>query len=654
MCNNNSVAFLYIAVYNHFHIKIRFFQEGKLETRRITSSFNTSSSTAVKQLESGIVLFNRYQIQDVIGVGGMGSVYRARDLHFPNVIKLVAVKEMINNAPDPLVRKTIVQNFEREANILVTLNHIAIPQIFDFFTIEERSYLVLEYVHGKDLEALLQDKGGPLNEDNVMVWSIELCDVLEYLHSYKPEPIIFRDVKPSNVMINQQGRVVLVDFGIAKNFKTGQKGTMIGTEGYSPPEQYRGDATPVADIYALGATLHHLLTNHDPRMEAPFSFSERKIRSINSRVSLELEVVIDTALQYNPEDRFQSITDMKSALLSVAKKTGTLTKLPVIDKNETQSVKPLWTFKCEDEIRGSVAYDNGKIYCGSYDNNLYVLDASDGSFIWKFPAYGGILGKPAIFDNNVFFGSEDKKLYCVSTRTGKELWSFTSEGPIRGSIKIAEGHAFFGSDDGYLYAVNLVSNRLTWRFDSGSAIRSTPVITKDDIYFGNEYGDFFCLDFTGSVHWRFKSKKAITSSPVVDGGMVFFPSLDSTFYALDAKSGWVIWRFRMGKGSISSPFKSENNIIFGSADNHIYCLESGNAREIWRYKTDHQVSGSPIINNNFVYCGAADGTLYCLDLKNGQERWKFKTDDLITGSPLIINGILYIGSSDHFIYALYA
>jgi outer membrane protein assembly factor BamB/tRNA A-37 threonylcarbamoyl transferase component Bud32 len=584
----------------------------------------------------------------------MGSVYRARDLHFPNVIKLVAVKEMINNAPDPLVRQTIIQNFEREANILVTLNHVAIPQIFDFFSIDERSYLVLEYVHGKDLEAILQENKGPLHEDNVTIWAIELCDVLEYLHSYKPDPIIFRDMKPSNVMINQQGRVVLVDFGIAKNFKTGQKGTMIGTEGYSPPEQYRGDSTPVADIYALGATLHHLLTNHDPRMEAPFSFSERKIRSINSRVSLDLEVVIDTALQYNPEERFQSVADMKNALLSVAKKTGALSRLPISKKSESQSVKPLWTFKCEDEIRGSVTFENGKIYCGSYDNNLYVLDASDGSFIWKFPTYGGIVGKPAIFENNIYIGSEDKKMYCISAWTGKELWTFSTDGPIRSSVKIAEGHAFFGSDDGYLYAVNLITNKITWRIDSGSPIRTTPFITRDNVYFGNEYGDFFCLDFSGHVRWRFKTKKAITSSPIVDGGMVYFASLDSTFYALDAKSGWVVWRFRMEKGSISSPCKSENFLVFGSADNHIYCLESGNAREIWRFKTDHQVSGSPIINNNSVYCGSADGTLYSLELKNGQLRWKFKTEDLITGSPVIINDILYIGSSDHLIYALYA
>ncbi|MBE0684435.1 MAG: serine/threonine-protein kinase [Anaerolineaceae bacterium] len=584
----------------------------------------------------------------------MGSVYRARDLHFPNVIKLVAVKEMINNAPDPLVRETIIQNFEREANILVTLNHVAIPQIFDFFSIDERSYLVLEYVHGKDLEAILQENNGPVPEDNVIVWAIELCDVLEYLHFYKPEPIIFRDMKPSNVMINQQDRVVLVDFGIAKNFRTGQKGTMIGTEGYSPPEQYRGDATPVADIYALGATLHHLLTNHDPRMEAPFSFSERKIRSINPKVSLDLEIIIDTALQYNPEDRFQSVADMKNALLSAAKKTGALSRLPTMKKKESQSVKPLWTFKCEDEIRGSVTFDNGKIYCGNYDNNLYVLDAADGSFLWKFPTDGGIVGKPAIFENNIFIGSEDKKMYCISARTGKELWTFLTDGPIRSSVKIAEGHAFFGSDDGYLYAVNLISNKITWRVDSGAAVRTTPFISRDNIFFGNEYGDFFCLDFSGHVRWRFKTKKAITSSPIVDSGMVFFASLDSTFYALDAKSGWVVWRFRMDKGSISSPYKSENYLVFGSADNHIYCLESGNAREIWRYKTDHQVSGSPVIHNNSVYCGTADGTLYSLELKNGQVRWKFKTDDLITGSPVIINDILYIGSSDHLIYALYA
>jgi serine/threonine protein kinase len=155
----------------------------------------------------------------------MGSVYRARDLHFPNVVKLVAVKEMVITTPDPLVRTTIVQNFEREANILATLNHSAIPRIYDYFSEEDRSYLVIEYIHGKDLEKVISDTDSFLSEEQVLTWAIELCDVLSFLHDHKPDPIIFRDMKPSNVMIDHNGDVKLIDFGIAKTFQTGQKGT---------------------------------------------------------------------------------------------------------------------------------------------------------------------------------------------------------------------------------------------------------------------------------------------------------------------------------------------------------------------------------------------------------------------------------------------
>ncbi len=140
-----------------------------------------------------------------------------------------------------------------------------------------------------------------------------------FLHSHKPEPIIFRDMKPSNVMINQANQVVLVDFGIAKIFRSGQKGTMIGTEGYSPPEQYRGEATPLADIYALGASLHHILTRIDPRLEPPFTFQERPIRKYNPAIYPELETVINTCLQYNPADRYQSAAATKDALIVLAK-----------------------------------------------------------------------------------------------------------------------------------------------------------------------------------------------------------------------------------------------------------------------------------------------------------------------------------------------
>lgn len=623
-----------------------------MDTHRITQDFN-SGELPDKQLQPGSILVNRYAIQEVIGVGGMGSVYRARDLHFPNAVKLVAVKEMINQGRDPLIRATIVQNFEREANILVTLDHPSIPRIFDYFTYNERSYLVLEYIQGKDIEELLNQNQAFYSEEQVIQWAIELCDVLNFLHNHKPEPIIFRDMKPSNVMVNQNNHIILIDFGIAKTFRSSQKGTMIGTEGYSPPEQYRGEATPQADIYALGATLHHMLTRQDPRLEPPFTFAERPVRRINPAVSTDMESVINIALQYNPADRFQTADEMKQALIKAGRKTGILKDIPsAVRSTPSDAPSPLWKFVCEDEIRGTPAVEQGIVYVGSYDNNLYAVDALNGGFAWKYPTDGGIVSRPVVSDGLVLFGSEDNGLYAIDKRSGSLAWVHHTQAPIRSSPCVASGHVFIGCDDGFLYAVNISSNQLFWRFESGAPVRSSPVVAADQIYFGNDYGDFFCLGFTGQPKWRHKAKRPIVSSGVVNRGTVYFTAMDSQIYALDGKSGWAVWRFRMGKGSASTPCIAENFVIAGSADGFIYCVDAGSAREIWRFKTDHQVSGSPLVHKDSIYCGAADGALYCLEYRTGRLRWKFETGGAITSSPIVYNDVLYIGSVDHTLYAL--
>jgi eukaryotic-like serine/threonine-protein kinase len=599
---------------------------------------------------------NRYVIQDVIGVGGMGSVYRARDLHFPSVVKLVAVKEMVNRAPDPLVRKNIVQNFEREANILATLNHPSIPRIYDYFSVEDRSYLVLEFVHGKDLEAIINETGGFLTEERALNWAIELCDVLTFLHTHKPDPIIFRDMKPSNVMVNLADHVILVDFGIAKPFQVGQKGTMIGTEGYSPPEQYRGEAGPLADIYALGATLHHALSRRDPRLEPPFSFGERPLRKINPAISAELSAVIDTAIQYNPSDRFQNSEAMKEALLAAGRKTGILNRTSGATTSVQSSIgmKPLWVFQCEDEIRGAPLYHAGSVYIGSYDNNLYSLNAADGRLNWKYATDGGIVTRPAAFENDIFIGSEDQSMHVINSRTGKINWTYFTDGRIHSSPRIAEGHVFFGSDDHRIHAVNLLTGRAVWKFEAAAAVLSTPYIAHESVLAGCENGDFYCVDFRGSIKWHYRAKMAVTSSPCEANGVVFFGSLDSSLYALDMGAGWVIWRFRMGKGTVSSPAISEGMVFIGSVDGHIYAVDAYSSKEIWRYRTEHQVSSSPVIYKDALYCGSADGNLYCLEARTGRLRWKFTTKGPITGSPLVYDDIVYIGSTDHFLYSLLA
>jgi outer membrane protein assembly factor BamB/tRNA A-37 threonylcarbamoyl transferase component Bud32 len=586
----------------------------------------------------------------------MGSVYRARDLHFPSVVKLVAVKEMINRAADPLVRKTIVQNFEREANILATLNHLSIPRIYDYFSEDNRSYLVLEFVHGKDLEAIINETGGFLTEERVLGWAIELCDVLSFLHSHKPDPIIFRDMKPSNVMVNPNDHIILVDFGIAKPFQVGQKGTMIGTEGYSPPEQYRGEAGPLADIYALGATLHHALSRRDPRLEPPFSFSERPLRKINPAISLELEAIINTALQYNPDDRFHSADAMKEALMAAGRKTGFLNRSSgaITGIQSTVGIKPLWVFQCEDEIRGAPLYYDGAVYIGSYDNNLYSLNAADGKLNWKYATEGGVVTRPAAFEGDIYVGSEDKSLHVINARTGKVNWTYYTEGRVHSSPRIAEGHVFFGSDDQHIHAVNLLSGRAAWKFETTAPVRSTPCVAHDTVFAGCENGDFYCVDFRGEMKWHYKAKMAVTSSPCESDGVVYFGSLDSSFYALDARAGWVIWRFRMSKGSIASPYTADGLVFIGSADGNIYAIDAHTSKEVWRFKTEHQVSSSPVVYKDALYCGSADGNVYCLEARTGRLRWKFATKGPITGSPLVFDEIVYIGSTDHFLYTLLA
>ncbi len=624
--------------------------------RRTTKALSTGpgDTSQLGQLDAGVTLQERYLILALHGAGGMSSVYRARDLHFPNVTKVVAVKEMINLATDPTMHEMVVRNFEREADLLATLSHPAIPRIYDYFTQENNSYLVMEFIEGKDLEAMLREADQFLPEDEVINWAIELCDVLSYLHAHKPQPVIFRDVKPSNIMVDNHGSIRLIDFGIARVFQPGQKGTMIGTDGYAPPEQYRGEASPAGDLYALGATLHHLLTRRDPRAEPPFSFSERPIREINSNVSPELEAAINASLAYNPQDRFPSAEAMKSALMSVAKETGILVSPKKAAAVQPRSdVQAIWSFECEDEIRGAPIVLNGVVYIGCYDNNLYALDAESGEFLWKFATEGGIPTRPAADDELVYVASEDTRLYAVTADKGALAWTYYAGGPIRSSPVCYEGHIFVGGDDARLHVINMFNGQPSWKSEAAGPIRSTPLVADERVYFGCESSDFYCLDFKGELKWRFgKAKRAITSSPVMVEGIIFFGSLDWSLYALESEAGWQVWKFRMGRPTISSPVYSEGRIYTGCADGRIYAIDGRSGREVWHFQTEHQVTGSPIVFEDSLFCGSVDGSMYCLDMRSGRKRWHFQTAGPITGTPVVSDNRLYFGSTDHRVYAL--
>src|SRR3989441_906297 len=272
-----------------------------------------------KSLGAGKVLNSRYEIVRRIGGGGMGAVYLAKDRNLGDAPR--AVKEMIESHLDDTQHEKAIADFKRESLLLTSLEHPSIPTVYDYFydDASERFYLVMKFIPGNDLSSKLRHApGGRIDEPTVTEWGIQIADVLEYLHT-RPQPIIYRDLKPANLMIDSNNnRIMLIDFGIARWVNKKEKGvTAVGTMGYAPPELFSGRADPRVDIYSLGATMFHLLTGSDPQ-DNPlliFDFTKNpRPRQINPQLSSEIERLLIRAVEYKPEHRFQSGAEMRDAL----------------------------------------------------------------------------------------------------------------------------------------------------------------------------------------------------------------------------------------------------------------------------------------------------------------------------------------------------
>ncbi|HEU4767304.1 MAG TPA: protein kinase [Pyrinomonadaceae bacterium] len=276
-------------------------------------------SPTVKQLPANTVLNNRYEIVRRIGGGGMGAVYLAKDRNLGDAPR--AVKEMVESHLDPSQHEKAIGDFKRESLLLTALEHPSIPTIYDYFydDVRSRFYLVMKYISGGDLASRMRAAiGGRLDEKTVTDWGMQIADVLDYLHS-RPKPIIYRDLKPANLMIDgNNGRVMLIDFGIARWVTQQEKGvTAVGTMGYAPPELFSGRVQPASDVYSLGATMFHLLTGADPQ-DNPlliFDFSKNpRPRQITPQISTEMEQILMRCVEYKPDDRYRSANDLRNEL----------------------------------------------------------------------------------------------------------------------------------------------------------------------------------------------------------------------------------------------------------------------------------------------------------------------------------------------------
>lgn len=422
-------------------------------------------------LEIGSVIDGKYKVLSEVGHGGMSTVYLAIN---EKANKPWAIKE---------VRKAGVKNFEVvrqsllvETDLLKKLNHPNLPSIIDIIDHDENFLIVMDFIEGNTLEKVVQEKGAQSQED-VVNWAMQLCDVLDYLHTRKP-PIIYRDMKPSNIMLKSDGSVVLVDFGTAREFKSEYKvsdTTCLGTQGYAAPEQFGGMGQTDArtDIYCLGATMYHLVTGHNPS-EPPYEMYP--ITHWNANLSTGLENIILKCTQRNPDDRYQSAEELMYALqhyrdldvsaMKVYRKRMRMFET-VVGLSVACAVGALTFFagskgKQSDEYQ-DVVNQASKTTDVTEAMNLYTeaitIDCT------KTDAYEGLYEQ--IIADGIFDEEEEKRLLKLNASTGKYLQTFASKNP--------SGYADFCYDIGnaywfyYTHEESRQSHAVSW-FDSAMNI----------------------------------------------------------------------------------------------------------------------------------------------------------------------------------------
>lgn len=250
----------------------------------------------------GTVIAGKYEVLREIGHGGMSVVYLAMDTHLNKQWAVKEIRKKGNGKNDEI----IVNSLLAEANLMKRLDHPALPRIVDIIDNGVTIYIVMDYIEGESLDKILLEYGAQ-PEERVIGWAMQVADALSYLHRQKP-PIIYRDMKPANIMLKPEGNIKIIDFGIAREYKEQNLAdtTVLGTKGYAPPEQYSGQTDPRSDIFALGMTMHHLLTGVDPRSGEVYA----PVRQWNPEISEGMEIIIDRCVQPAAEKRYQSCADL--------------------------------------------------------------------------------------------------------------------------------------------------------------------------------------------------------------------------------------------------------------------------------------------------------------------------------------------------------
>ncbi len=321
--------------------------------------------------------------------------------------------------------------------------------------------------------------------------------------------------------------------------------------------------------------------------------------------------------------------------------------------NGSLTNRTLWAYTTGNDVRSSPAVVGGVVYVGSYDNNVYALNATTGTRIWSYTTGYCVFSSPAVVGGVVYVGSLDNKTYALNATTGTRIWSYTTGYWVTSSPAVVGGVVYVGSYDNNVYALNATTGTRIWSYTTESDILSSPAVVGGVVYVGSYDNNVYALNATTGIKiWSYTTADRVGSPPTINNGALYVGSYDNNVYALNATTGTRIWSYTTGNDVRSSPAVVGGVVYVGSLDNKTYALNATTGTRIWSYTTGSYLDSSPAVASGVVYVGSYDNNVYALNATTGTRIWSYTTGNYIFSSPAVANNVVYIGSNDKKIYAI--
>jgi outer membrane protein assembly factor BamB len=316
----------------------------------------------------------------------------------------------------------------------------------------------------------------------------------------------------------------------------------------------------------------------------------------------------------------------------------------VLSVNSVGGLKPKWTFTT---IGSSPAVANGVVYIGSYDHNVYALNASTGAKLWSYTTGQFVDASPAVANGVVYIASEDGNMYALNASTGAKLWSFAFEDGDGSQCPatVVDGVVYVGAEDLNLYALNASTGAKLWSFATRGGVTNSPAVVNGMVFLGGTDTNIYGLNAsTGAKLWSFGTGHTLNTSTAVANGVVYVGSDYGNFYALNASTGALLWSQAAGPGQDvgTAPAVANGVVYIASEDGAMYALNASTGAKLWSFATGGGV-GSPAVANGVVYFGSGDGNLYGLNASTGAKLLSFQTDTGV-GSPAVVDGVVYVAA----------